>query len=313
MKLFLPSAGGLTGCFILQHLHEKHPQYYLVAQDTAAYSTAQKLADRFYRTPPVNDPCYVDVVLDIIQKEKIDVVLPISSYDMSVYTKENVKERLRAMHIGMLTMNEDDYEHFFDKLRCAETLDAWGLDTPARMQKDAPRFPCMLKSRRSTGSRKVLRLAGPEDLAYWYAKIEDAFLCEYVEGKEYTVDCLFRADGSCVGWNVRERLKTVGGGAVLCRNADEEEVGIIIKKMEMAKCFKGPLNFQYRVDQAGRRVVFDVNTRLASGGLALSVHAGFDIPALLVRLSCGEDVPNWTRGKENKDLIMLRYYKEMFI
>ena len=76
---------------------------------------------------------------------------------------------------------------------------------------------------------------------------------------------------------------------------------------------KGPVNFQFKIFPEDELCIFDFNTRFASGGLALTVESGFDIPNLLIKMLLGEKVVKWESISENDGLTMIRYYDEYFM
>ena len=59
--------------------------------------------------------------------------------------------------------------------------------------------------------------------------------------------------------------------------------------------------------------MFDFNTRLASGGLPLTVQSGFEIPKLLVEMLLGKEVEKWELSPEDDGMMMIRYYEEFYI
>lgn len=104
-----------------------------------------------------------------------------------------------------------------------------------------------------------------------------------------------------------------GGGAVISINREIDGVKKIIEKLESTGRIKGPVNFQFKIDNEKNLKIFDFNTRLASGGLPVTVASGFDIPYLLVRLILGEKITKWRRDEKNIGLTMIRYFEEVYV
>lgn len=309
-KILITSAAGLTGTYLIKQLYRKK-EYILIGTDMQGYVPQKERLAGFYKTAVSNSPEYVAQINSIVTKEKIDVIIPVSSFDMEIYTQHAVQEQLYPAK--MLVMDYDTHKILHHKANCGKFLNSLGIHTPKVICEDRNfGFPCIIKANRSSGSKGVVILKNKDDYLYWKQRWTDHTIFEYLEGREYTVDCLFNQEGRCVGYNPRERLKTSGGGAVITSCVMEKRLETVIEKLESCKRIKGPINFQYKIND-GQITVFDFNTRLASGGLPLSVKAGFNIPELLIRLASGESVEQWKPGDENTGLTMLRYYEEMYV
>lgn len=308
--MLITSCGGLVGTYLIKHLAQTG-KYELIGTDMTNWVSQKDKLTAFYRTSAVDDPAYTDEMEQIVKQEQIDVIVPVSSYDMNIYTKREMQNRL--FPAKMLLMDSDMHQMLHDKKASSAFLKGLGIRTPKVLkEEEGLRFPCILKANKSSGSKNVVLLEEKADYIYWKNKIADYTIFEYLEGKEYTVDCLFDRNGRCVGYNPRERVKTSGGGAVISVCVMEKRLPDTIRKLETCGRIKGAVNFQYKVID-GELCIFDFNTRLASGGLPLSVKAGFDIPQMLLDLIQDKMVEVWLPSKEKEDLCMLRYYEEIYV
>lgn len=309
--VLLTSAGGLTGAFLSKH-YKKTSDYKIVGVDMSEINPLRKWVHVFYKVPPIKDDNFLPTIIDIIHKEKIDVLIPITSYDIDFFSKITVQRALGE--IKLLTMDYTDHINLHDKKLCYQYLEKIGIRTPLIYTiKSDIHYPCIIKPRRSSGSKNTVVLYCDNDFEYWSKKIEDSIIIQYLKGSEYTVDCLFDETGRCLGVNVRERVKTTGGGATITRIDNSIKIDKIIEKLESTGIIKGPVNFQFKILPDDELCVFDFNTRFASGGLALTVESGFDIPNLLIQMLLGEKVMKWESKPENDGLTMVRYYDEYFM
>lgn len=234
-------------------------------------------------------------------------MVPVASHDVDYFS-----EKKNVWPMKMAIMDYAEHMKLHDKKNAYAFLREIGLETPKEIDKDAMTFPCVLKKRRDSGSKNTHILQSKEEYDFWTMHTPENFLVECLEGEEYTVDCLFNLEGKCLGANPRKRLKTIGGGAVITMNTPSEPIDEMIEKLEALGTIRGPVNFQYKKLTSGRRVIFDFNTRLPSGGLPLTVQSGFDVPRMLVDLLLGKPVKPWHRSQEIEGLTMIRYYEEMF-
>jgi len=305
-KVLITSAGGLVGTYLTKHLKAKG--YTLVGTDMSGVIPKKDMLDGFYITCASAAPEYPDVIAEIVKKEQIDVVIPVSSYDMNVFTDKNVQQKLG--NAKLLVMDKDMHFTLHDKSRCGEFLSSIGLCTPQILGGELS-YPCIMKPDKSSGSKNVVVLRDEEDYRYWKNRTGGCTIYEYLEGDEFTVDCIFDKNGRCVGYNPRKRVKTNGGGAVVSTCIYEPRLDSVIAALENTGRIKGPVNFQYK-EKCGKLCIFDFNTRLPSGGLPVSVKAGLDIPQLIIDIAMDKDVSPWHHSEETAGLTMVRYYEESF-
>ena len=241
----------------------------------------------------------------------MDYVIPVSSHDVdtfSKYTEDPILSR------KMLILENTTHELLHNKLTCYKYLDSINIKTPKILNDNLQiTFPVVMKPSSSSGSKGVHILTEMDDYEYWNKKEKSNLLIEFLEGPEYTVDCFFSSDSCCKGFNIRERKKTVGGGAVVSQNdyRYEKEIKNVIKIIEEHCRIRGPINFQFKVKN-NEIYIFDFNTRFASGGLPLTVESGYDIPSILLDAIDGKDIPYWECKMENRAKKMVRYYDEVF-
>lgn len=308
-RILITSAGGLAGTYLIKHLKQKGG-YYLVGVDMSDFIPFRAELDASYLVPPNSDEGYLEEIAKIIGIEKIDILIPVSSWDIDIYSREEVKEKLKP--VRMLLLSYDIHKILSNKELSNYFLKKLEIKVPKIYEQDNNiEFPCVLKAKEGSGSKNVVQLESMEDYLYWKKKIRDYVIFEYLSGKEYTVDCLFDDTGKCVGYNIRERIKMNGGGTIISRCVREKKLEDIIEKLESSKAIKGPVNFQYKVVN-NQICIFDFNTRFASGGLPLSVQAGFDIPVRLINLIEGEKMERWNLDEKDVGLTMMRYYEEKY-
>lgn len=306
-SVLLTSVGGLTGTYLTKLLSEK---YQLIGIDMSEHVPLKQELRRFYRVPAVINEGYIPTLEEIIKREKIDIIIPVSSYDMNVLSKCHYL--LEKYNVDSCMMDYEWHSKLHNKATCYRYLNSLGIATPKIFTKI--RFPLVMKENESSGSKGTQVIQNLEDYNYWKKKMSDYILTEYLDGDEYTVDCLFGYKGENLGFNIRKRVKTSGGGAVITTNTYTyaEQIEMIINKLTNSGKIKGPVNFQFKVKE-NEIYIFDFNTRFASGGLPLTVESGFNIPERLVKLIMEKNVQKWNLNFENEGLTMIRYYNETFV
>lgn len=199
-----------------------------------------------------------------------------------------------------------------NKLSCYAFLNKIGINTPKIFNRNVIEksdLPLFSKPVICSGSKNSFKINNLDELKLLDNK---TFLMQYIESKEYTVDCLFNNNGHCVGFNCRERVKTISGAATISKNLFIPQINDIIKLLEDNIKLVGPCNFQFFIKN-NDLIVFDFNTRFASRGLPLSIKAGFDIPNKILEILLLGKTTNYKQSANTDDLTMIRYYEELFI
>jgi carbamoyl-phosphate synthase large subunit len=84
MTTVLLSASGSPGSArLIRALHENGERSVrIVGTDMNENAIGRHLTDVFHQVPPGSDPAYVDAILELVERESVDVVLPQSSFDL---------------------------------------------------------------------------------------------------------------------------------------------------------------------------------------------------------------------------------------
>ena len=77
----------------------------LIGVDMNEKSNGRRLVDKFYQVPPARDEGYLDAVLAICEKEKIDVVMPLVTRELLKYAQNRALFAERG-----IVLSVDEYE-----------------------------------------------------------------------------------------------------------------------------------------------------------------------------------------------------------
>jgi carbamoyl-phosphate synthase large subunit len=127
----LVSASGAPGTArLLRALRENGERgIRLVGTDMSERAVGRHLCDAFHRVPPGSDPSFVDALLEICQRERVDVVLPQSSFDLPALAA--AKERFARQGIPVLVSAPDAVRRCNDKAETYALLGRIGVRAPA--------------------------------------------------------------------------------------------------------------------------------------------------------------------------------------
>ena len=288
----------------------------VIAADADPLSVGFYDADAAAVIPRADAPEFVDALLDLCARERIDTILPAVNEEIVILTRE--RERFAAAGVSIVAPESAVVEVCLDKLATVEALRAIGVEAPETRvigpdleAADSFRYPAIAKPRAGRGSRGVAEIA---DAAELRARIpewrEPMVLQERLDGDEYTIDLLADAEGQLCQASVRRRLKVNAGISVAGEIVSPEPFIDALEVLTRELRLVGPSCVQGKLDAAGRPCFYDINPRLG-GGVALSLRAGTPILAGILALLRGDPIPRAIGAGVGTRF--LRKYEEVYL
>ena len=105
----------------------------LVGTDMSERSVGRHLCDAFHLVPAGSDPGFADAVLDIVEREGVDVVLPQSSFDL-----EGLAAHRDRFPVPVLVSSPDTIHRSNDKAETYALLQRLGVKGPTSGASTAP-------------------------------------------------------------------------------------------------------------------------------------------------------------------------------
>lgn len=304
-RVLIGSNGGLTGIYLAKNLQEAEGLT-VFGTDTSEINAGKYFVKRQLVCPEAGSENFVDKLVEILNKNTIDYYLPTHSQEIAVVSRYEKKIR-ECSGAKFIVSPFETYAALEEKDVCCKNLSEIGVPVPELITGHSHPFPVFMKKKKGSGSSGSLMIQTGDLQKAFEGSGENVFF-EYIEGTEYTCDCLFDFDGMLIASHERRRVRMIGG-AVLITESSDERIGLpyILKIAEHWKIC-GCVNFQYIV-RKNIPYFIDINLRYPSGGLPLTVAAGIDIPKLVLRLLDGKAV-NPVEGN-GKRLRMYRYFEEI--
>ena len=280
----------------------------LVGVDMAERSIGRHLCDAFELVPPGSDPAFAEAVRDLCARERVDAVIPQSSYDLLALAQA----RERFGDTVVLVARPDAVERSSDKAETYALLDRLGVrgplwrrvGGPAAVEAAAhdlgyPEQDVAFKPLVSSGSRgfrvlsasadrrtqlfdnrpgvaEALRL---EDLLALIARDEtEVLVMELAHGPERTIDGIASGGRILLG-HPKTREATRAGLAMYFRTVEDPEL------MELAAKIVAELRLDhfFNIQLVGDAVI-EVNPRIST----IVYQEDLNIPYLGVKHALGE-------------------------
>lgn len=282
--------------------------YRIVTADIDPFSPGLYEVDTAYLLPSANDRDYINKILELAKKEKIDVILPGSQAEVKVIAK-NIKVLERAGVIPIVSPSSV-VESSFDKLKLQEFLEKNKILVPPTVELDTLnkvenlKFPIVIKpSKDTSGSRNVYIVKDMEELESLFDELKkekiELLAQEYVgsENEEYTVGVVIGKNGDVIDSIVMKRRliglskgveRIINGNAYVLSTGysqgffvDQPDVKEYCEHVARIVGAVGPLNIQCRRGKKGV-YIFEVHPRF-SGSASMRALMGFNEPDILIK------------------------------
>ncbi len=285
------------------------PSYRVLMTDTVPYAAARFVCDKSFITRPFADPEYFEELRSIIENERVDIVMPVSHFAIPFLRKHRDFLQERGVHIVL--SGEKSLALAHDKKLLASHLKKHGFSAPRDYASfgEVALYPVMIKPADGTSSIGVHAVHSPGEGSFYLEKMPGAFLQEYIQGVEYTVDVYCNPDSSPVAIIPRLRQAVGSGLTTIGKTVRHDKIIDCVRRFCATLDFSGPVCIQVIENGNGELFIIDVNPRMGAG-TTLSMKAGLDIAAYLKVTVAGGRIDYRQEWVEN--LVMVRYYGDIY-
>lgn len=305
--------------------------FFVVGTDCSSLAPASGFCDLFYIVPQCNDKDYLNQIIELCQKYKIDVLLPL--FEPEFVLLDSIRLKLQEIGTFLMLSHKNALEICNDKWKTYNFFVYNNIKAPKSVIsiKDTENlientenlvFPLFIKPRVGMGSVHTYKVNDIEELNFYSKNIKNPIIQEFIEGTEYTIDCICDQNERVVSIVPRERIEVKSGEVSKSRTwMDESLIDISKIICEKLKCI-GPITIQcikYATKDSGiystkdREAGFyftEINSRIG-GGVPLSIEAGVEYGKFFSLMALNQDILP-TIG-QFKELTMLRYDDAVFL
>ncbi|MEE1305015.1 MAG: ATP-grasp domain-containing protein [Agathobacter sp.] len=277
----------------------------VVATDMSDIAPAIYEADKYYIVPPMKNPGYIDVILDICRKEEIDGVLSLIDPELSLLAKENKRfEEAGTKVIGssyeLCEMSLDKYE-MYKWLRqhnyyCAKTY----IDRELfykDLEAGEISFPVFVKPVKGSASVEISEIHNQEILEVMLKYNDSLMIQEFLQGQEIGADVYIdMISGEVVSVFTKRKLRMRAGETDKSVAFIDDRLIELIKKFVCEAGYRGQIDIDI-FDIDGKYYISEVNPRFGGG----YPHA-FECGVNNMEMIC-----NNLQGKPNESVIEKGY------
>lgn len=312
----------------------------IVGADMQNDGTILQIVDVFYQVPSVNDSKYVDSLLDICKKEKIDVLLPFMSAELipliirkTEFEKIGTKVSVSDLKSVELTTNKYKFYEFLKQNGITTPKFAkvsnWHELRKACFDCGYPNNGVCVKATELNGSRGI-RIINPnlsrfdilfnekpssflttldelESILKERESMPEMMTMEYLPGIEGSID-LIADNGKIIYMAYRESTVNLHSIPQLAVIKENKEAFDIAQKVISALRLSGSADLDFKEDSNGHPVLMEINPRIAAT-LRIFKEGGLNLPYLRVKQLLGEKLP---KAFAKNNIVMRRRYLESF-
>ncbi len=297
MNALVTAIGSFSAGIVIKRLKKEH--YNVIGCDIypKEWLVESKLVDRFYRAPLAAKMLeYVNYLIDICKKEKIDFILPLTDIEIDVLNTNreifeccNVRICMSSEASILLCRNKYLLTEFLKGEKGIKTIPTMKLDKDKPLPYD---LPVVCKPKNGRSSQGLLMIKSGEEWRYYKKNYElTGYIVQpHIDGNVITVDAVRQPSSKQTVVLARKELRRTSNGAGLAVYVyNDESLTETVKRLADYLGICGCVNFEFLLDREGNYYLLECNPRF-SGGVEFSVLAGYDFVSNHMKCFKGEDI-----------------------
>lgn len=285
----------------------------IIATDLSPFAPALYFADEKYLVPRIDDPTYINRILEICRKEKIDAVATFIDPEIEILAKN--RSLFSEIGVELLVPYErtaalcfDKYKMFMHLLKHKiPTVMTWGTieEFYDAYKKNEIDFPVFVKPRTGSGSVGARKVYDSESLEEVMKEDPSLIIQEFMDCEDLDADVYIDTiSHEAVAAFSKRKLETRIGGASKTVSFKDDRLFDFIVTIAKSFKFNGPVDMDFFYKN-GQYYLSEINPRF--GGAYLHAYgAGVDFIKLIEKNLNGEkNRPNL--GDYDEGIVMMMY------
>lgn len=261
----------------------------VVATDASNLGPAIYDADKYYIVPSINSEGYIDIILDICKKEKINGVLSLIDPELSLLAA--YENRFKEAGVTVIGSSYELCEMSLDKMQMYNWLKQHNYNC-ARSWMDKEEFykaldnkeidfPVFVKPYRGSASISISKVYDKETVDLLFSHETDLMIQEYLNGQEIGADVYIdMISGEVVSIFTKKKLKMRAGETDKAVSFKDPELFELIERFVLESGFRGQIDIDI-FDIDGTYYISEVNPRFG-GGYPHAYESGCDHMKLIL-------------------------------
>ncbi|MDO5100737.1 MAG: ATP-grasp domain-containing protein [Eubacteriales bacterium] len=285
----------------------------VIATDATRLSPAIYEADDYYIVPRIDDPGYLDIIIDICRKENISAVLSLIDPELGLLARN--ADRFQAVGVQVIGSSARLCDLTLDKFemyrwlkereyRCATS---WTdkEEFYRALDRGEVSFPVFVKPAKGSASINISKVSSREEIEVLWAQADDLMIQEFLNGQEIGADVYIdMISGEVISIFTKKKLKMRAGETDKAVSFKDERLFALIEKFVADAGYRGQIDIDI-FDIDGEYYISEVNPRFG-GGYPHAYEAGCNHMRLIINNLKGE--PNIPAiGQYDEGIYMMKY------
>lgn len=289
----------------------------IIATDASKYAPALYEADKHYVVPRIDDPKYLDIILDICKQEKISGVLSLIDPELSLISKN--KDRFNDLGVTVIGSEYSINERSLDK----QLMYNWLIDNNYKTAKSyfsldsfleeyysgLLSFPVFVKPIKGSASLSISKVNDLDTLKLLMSNSDNLMIQELMDGQELGIDVYIDLlSKEVVSIFCKKKLLMRAGETDKSISFKNQVLFSLVEKFVLESGFIGQIDIDV-FDINGEYYISEVNPRFG-GGYPHAYLAGSNHIKMIINNLLGK-----TNDKvigEYKDQLVMMKYNEVF-
>lgn len=309
-NILITSAG--TRNKIIQYFRDNNKDGRIVATDMSNLAPAIYEANAHYIVPRITDPNYIDIIIDICKKEKIDGILSLIDPELSLLAKNS--EKFKDIGVTIIGSSYDVCELSLDKIAMFNWLKDNGYNcaksykNKEKFYKDLDEglitFPVFVKPYDGSASILINKVHNEEQLEFLFKEHEGLMIQEFLDGQEIGADVYIDIiSGEVVSIFTKKKLLMRAGETDKSVSFKDDKLFDLINDFVKKAGFKGQIDIDI-FDINGEYYISEVNPRFG-GGYPHAYECGVNNMKLIINNLKGK--VNHNNISYRDDIYMMKY------
>ena len=288
----------------------------IVATDMSSIAPAIYEADKHYIVPRMTAPGYLDVILDICDKEKVNGVLSLIDPELSLLAKN--KDRFNAIGTEVIGSEYDICEMSLDKIKMYKFCTSNGFkaakswndlnEFKGAFERKEISFPIFVKPQCGSASIAISKVYDMEtvDMLFAHANEDDQLMIqEFLNGQEIGADVYIdMISGEVVSIFTKKKIVMRAGETDKSVSFKDDKLFELIKDFVKKAGYRGQIDIDI-FDIDGEYYISEVNPRFG-GGYPHAYECGVDHMKLIFNNLAGK-INESIIGQYDENVYMMKY------
>ena len=285
----------------------------IIATDMTRFAPAIYEADKYYIVPCMTDEGYLDVILDICKKEKIDGILSLIDPELSLLAAN--QKRFEALGVTVIGSSYECCERSLNKYQMYQWLSSHGYRCAktyvskeqffSDVEAGKMSYPVFVKPVCGSASVAISKVYDRETVDILMNHQEGLMIQEFLDGQEIGADIYIDLiSAEVVSIFTKKKIKMRAGETDKAISFKDERLFSLIKRFVNEAGYLGQIDIDiFEID--GEYYISEVNPRFG-GGYPHAYECGCDHMKMIVNnLNNKNNEPNI--GNYESDIFMMKY------